>query len=283
MRASVVVSIHHLSEGKLPQASHSRAAQRSWRIREKMIQKFRSRLRDIYHHQQARRCDARFERVVEAMLKADRDRLRQVDYVEGLLRRVGLVRDYRDVYGADARFMNPVHRGLWQVPRQLAEFAVFLSARSITSFLEIGTFTGHTFNFLMLYLERFNPGLRGVTVDIADFQPVKLSALARLDAQFVIGTSENFGGRPFDLCLIDGLHSFDGVAADYEHVGRYAKICAFHDINDEYVEQHAGNDGGVPRFWSELKAAPQERELHEFLYHSDSRRIMGIGAAVRRE
>ena len=248
-----------------------------------MIHKVRAKLRAVYHHHATERCDARFERVGIELLEADRDHLTEVAYVEGLVRRIGLVRDYRDVYGSDARFQNPVHRGLWQVPRQLAEFAVFLSGHSINSFLEIGTFTGHSFNFLMLYLARFNPGLRGATVDIADFSAIKLRALRGLNAQFVIGTSENFARERFDLCLIDGLHSFAGVTADYERVGQFAKICAFHDINDEFVEQDPKNDGGVPRFWNTLRAETSDREFHEFLFHSDRKRIMGIGAAVRRD
>ena len=40
---------------------------------------------------------------------------------------------------------------------------------------------------------------------------------------------------PFDLCFIDGNHSYEAVKRDYEAFGENAKIAVFHDINDTLV------------------------------------------------
>jgi len=50
-----------------------------------------------------------------------------------------------------------------------------------------------------------------------------------------------------------------------------------HDINDRIVEEWPGNDGGVPRFWRELKGRLPAGSLHEFCWHSESRPVTGIG------
>jgi hypothetical protein len=236
----------------------------------------------IQQKRQMRMCDKKLKLVLDEMLQADIDLLRQVNYVEKLIQRVGLVRDPRDIYGDDNRFMNPIARGLWQIPRQLAEFAVFLSQHRIRSFIEVGTFTGYTFTFLMGYLDRFNPGLTGITLDIYDCKPVKLLGSDRFKAQFAIGTSLDFADCAFDLCLIDGDHSLAAVNADFKHIGCHANICAFHDINDKIVEFYPGNDGGVPQFWKQFKTQSPDREFQEFVYHTHGARVMGIGVAVRR-
>jgi hypothetical protein len=209
--------------------------------------------------------------------------LRAVALVEGLVQQCGLVRENPRIYGDDRKFLNPIRRGIWQIPRQLAEFAVFLSHRRINSFIELGTFTGGTFTFLMGYLAKFNPNLIGITVDPYDYKPPKHLWTGRFDAQFIIGSGRDFIARPFDLCLIDGWHNFEAVRCDYINVGRYSRICAFHDINDTAVESWPGNDGGVPRFWREFRLQNGSREFHEFLFHPRQQRVMGIGVVVHGE
>ena len=245
------------------------------------IQKVRKELQAVHQRRQLRMCNRKLELVIDKMLQADLSQLCQVDYIENLIRRIGLVHDTRNIYGDDEQYMNPISRGLWQIPRQLAEFAVFLSQHRIQSFIEIGTFTGYTFTFLMGYLTRFNPGLKGITVDIYDCNPIKLVKSNSFDAQFVIGTSRDFVGRSFDLCLIDGDHSLSAVSADFDNIGCKSTICAFHDINDTIVSHYPGNEGGVPQFWENLKVQCQNREFHEFISHTRGKQVMGIGVAVR--
>jgi hypothetical protein len=229
------------------------------------------------------RCDNKLAFVLDRIAAAELDDLRRVNFVETLIQQIGLVNDKRNIYGDDEAYMNPIPRGLWQIPGQLAKFAVFLSWQKIESFLDIGTYTGHTFTFLMAYLARFNPNLSGITVDVCDYKPVQHLLKGRFNARFVIGRSQDFAARPFDLCFIDGDHCFDAVCADFDNVGRNSRICAFHDINDAIVKSWPGNDGGVPKFWQQFKTERCDWDFSEFTCHSRGIRVMGIGVAIHKK
>jgi hypothetical protein len=58
----------------------------------------------------------------------------------------------------------------------------------------------------------------------------------------------------FDLIFIDGDHSFDGVAADFELYRTLLSdrgVILFHDVDPEHVFG-GGLGGDVHRFWAEL-------------------------------
>ena len=227
----------------------------------------------------ARRCDARLVRALEEMRVASSEDLRRVEYVESLVGRAGLAHDDRGIYGEDARWMNPVPRGLWQIPRQLAELLVWLSHRNVRTFLEIRDIhRSHVCgdHDLPVALPTRPGGY--LTVDPA--RRHRLSGLTPryFRARYARGTSDDFAGRSFDFCFIDGDHRYGAVARDFRNVGRYARICAFHDINDELSASFAGNDGGVVRFWGDLVTGIDPQRVRTFCYHSEGRRVMGIGA-----
>jgi len=227
-------------------------------------------------------CDKKLACALDRLFSSSLSELRDIGYVEQMIGQIGLARDRRGIYGNDVKYMNPVARGLWQIPRQLAEFAVFLSQFKINSLIEIGTYTGYTFTFLAAYLTRFNPGLDAVTVDVTNHKPVSNLWEGRLNARFHLGQSADFSNQAFDLCLIDGDHSFNSVSGDFDQVGKKSKICCFHDINDEIVENSHINDGGVPRFRRQLKAeTTTDSRFTEFLYHSHGQRVMGWGVVQR--
>jgi cephalosporin hydroxylase len=69
------------------------------------------------------------------------------------------------------------------------------------------------------------------------------------------------GGRRLDFLLIDGDHSYEGVAADfarYSPLVRAGGLIAFHDILPDFGQRHgtatANWSGGVPRLWGELRS-----------------------------
>ena len=69
-----------------------------------------------------------------------------------------------------------------------------------------------------------------------------------------------FSGQPLDYLFIDGDHRYEGVKSDFEMYAplvRSGGLIAFHDI----VNGPAGNVGGVPRFWSEIKAQYRHTEI----------------------
>jgi hypothetical protein len=225
-------------------------------------------------------CDDKLKRVLDKMSHINPTLLRKIDCVESLVQECGLVMATPEIYGDDQKHLNPLMRGLWQIPRQLAAFAVFLSNHKIESFLEVGTFTGGTFTFLMGYLTRFNPHLVGITIDPWNANPPTHLWNGRFRGRYVVASSRDFAAQSFDLCLIDGFHSFDAVTEDYLNVGRYSRICGFHDINDQLVEEWPNHNGGVVRFWRQLREEQKGREFHEFLFHSHGARVMGIGVIV---
>jgi hypothetical protein len=218
---------------------------------------------------------------LRAIKHADLVDLANVEYLAELLRRVGLEPDSRPIYGEEGIYMNP-ERGLWQLPCEFAGMLAFLSRFSLRNILDIGTYRGWTVAVMTAYLHRWNPELRVTTLDpycLCDETELLGSILP---IQFSHETSAAYSGQSFDFCFIDGDHTFNQVRSDYEHVGRHAQICGFHDINDAYVEEGC-TEGGVPAFWRSLCRAEREiADFHEFVQYPVGKRIMGIGLRVQR-
>ncbi len=68
------------------------------------------------------------------------------------------------------------------------------------------------------------------------------------------------GDREIDILFIDGDHTIEGVAKDYEAYAPFVKeggIIAFHDIVPDYFTAKGVNtnnwSGGVPFFWNKIK------------------------------
>jgi len=237
-------------------------------------------LRRIWRSWQGRKlrhCVARLD-------AASLPQLQSVDWIEGELQKAGLKYlppPHGSLYGADERWMNYHSDGLFQIPRQLARLMVLAAGHCPGNLLEVGTNNGWTACVLTAYLRRFAPSFHAVTLDIADHFALKSWATAHLPLQFSLGrTSDDFRGQPFDLCFIDGDHTWEWVVRDYENVGRFARICAFHDINDATTDRLDG--GGSSRHWAHLKSTQGSTGVfHEILDHSESKPVMGIGVFIR--
>lgn len=191
------------------------------------------------------------------------------------IKSIGLFCDERgNIYGEEYEPYLRRDRGFWQYPEELADLVVFLSGRKISSFLNIGTFNGFTFNFLS---DKLNMGrkVRCVTVDPFDHNPEK-----RPEYTYVNGTSQDFAGMRNDLVFIDGHHQYEEVIKDWNAVGRFANTIVFHDIVDDFIRQL---NGGVPRAWSEIKDRYRNLKSVEFVRgsESDTPKIMGIGVLYR--
>ncbi len=89
-------------------------------------------------------------------------------------------------------------------------------------------------------------------------------------------------GRPLDFLFIDGDHSYEGVARDFELYAplvRPGGLIAFHDIVPLAEGDRNHTVGGVPRFWRELKARhPSAREI----IASPAQSAFGIGIIEQR-
>jgi hypothetical protein len=178
--------------------------------------------------------------------------------------------------------MNAGNEGLWQIPTQLASTLTYISKFKIMSVVEIGTWTGWTISLIGAYLHRFNPGLQVTTVDIGYGFYLHEKVAERFALRLVLGTSDLVSSERFDLAFIDGDHSYDACSRDYDNVGKRAKICMFHDINDRDVMRYEPNKGGVPRLWKELSSGIRDPDhTVEFTDHSKGAQVMGIGLIVR--
>jgi predicted O-methyltransferase YrrM len=82
--------------------------------------------------------------------------------------------------------------------------------------------------------------------------------------------SETLQGRPIDFLFIDGDHTFDGVAQDFEMYSGFVRpngLVAFHDINTLQSDHH------VHRFWNDLK----RNFAHEEIIADPGQGKYGIG------
>lgn len=177
-----------------------------------------------------------------------------------------------------------------------AEFAPFLEVvrrENVTSFLEVGCGRGDSFHEICLQMPK---GSRAVAIDLPnngwgfeDGGYLLASALEDLENKgYEIGASFsdsrgqqsiNFSkdAGPFDLILIDGDHTYEGVKADWENYGHLGRIVAFHDIADPGLPNDKGEVIEVKKFWDEIKG-----DYHHVEFIDNKAQFpMGIGVLFR--
>ncbi|MDB6152964.1 MAG: hypothetical protein JWL90_1417 [Chthoniobacteraceae bacterium] len=221
-----------------------------------------------------------FERVlraIQAIRLASESQLASFDWLLETIRQVGLVPipEYEQTYAGEEEFINASQQGLIQLPREFARYLLIAARERPATYLEIGCFNGATASLATAYLQRFNPALQATTIDLWPAFLFYSEVRELLPLHYEVGkTSFNFRDAHFDSVFIDGDHSFDWSWADYQNVGRRARLCAFHDIaNAPYLDLPLG---GVCGAWELLKQTDKESHFEEIVEHP-SGRIMGIG------
>ncbi len=227
---------------------------------------------------EAERAD--FERVlraIHAIRAASESELKSFDWLVAMIRQVGLVPipEFEQTYEGEEEFINASQQGLIQLPSEFARYLLIAARERPATYLEIGCFNGATASVATAYLQRFNPRLQATTIDLWPAFIFFPEVRDLLPLQYEVGkTSFNFRESHFDAVFIDGDHSFDWAWADYQNVGRRARLCAFHDIaNAPYLNLPLG---GVCGAWELLKRTDKTAGFEEIINHP-SRRIMGIG------
>jgi SAM-dependent methyltransferase len=220
---------------------------------------------------------ADFQRVLEAVQKLRSAPMEDLQSV----RHAGLVPipDCEKTYGEDVEFLNSSQQGLIQIPREFARYLRLLADFAPGSYLEIGCYNGATASLATAYLQRFNPALYAVAVDIFPAFVFYPEVEGLLPLKYEIGTSFDIRETHFDAVFIDGDHSFEWAWADYMNCGRFARVCAMHDVNNApYRELHMG---GVPAVWELLKQREPQSRFEEIFEHAEGESFMGIGVRIR--
>jgi hypothetical protein len=171
-------------------------------------------------------------------------------------------------------------------------FLDFVSSLNITSYMEVGVARGDTFHDIVSLMPI---GSRALAVDypmqswgLENSNKYLNAAIADLrEKGYIVNVIYGDSQSPeiikqvrkhemFDLCFIDGDHTYKGVKADYENYGLFAKYAAFHDIADHMKPNKRGELIEVPIFWQELK---QRRKFREWVDIYE-RYPMGIGIVL---
>ncbi|WP_439272208.1 class I SAM-dependent methyltransferase [Pseudochrobactrum sp. HB0163] len=163
-------------------------------------------------------------------------------------------------------FINPTNFGIQQIPTEFTDYLLFIGQYRPKNAIEVGVLFGGVSVFTAAYLTRLCGLEEYICVDIHDnFQDFKYYSSFLPLKKSIPSTSTDFYGQSFDLAFIDADHSYDGVKKDWLNLGRFAKIAAFHDVRGR---EHDHLNGGVRRFWLELKASMRHStSLMEISHH----------------
>jgi hypothetical protein len=201
------------------------------------------------------------------------EQLRNPEIVINLIRSFGLVQWGPPVFGDDEAFRNRAvdMAGIYQIPAQLAGALIYLSRFEINSYAEVGVFQGGNFLFVSEYLRRFNPGIKCTGIDPTNYLNPEIAAIISGQEwmNFRPATSEALTGVRFDLVFIDGDHESGWVVRDWNNLGRHAKICMFHDVQETTCPE-------IIAFWGKLKKT-EGKQVVEFLDHTSRIPLQGIG------
>lgn len=200
----------------------------------------------------------------------DLESLKNPEVVANLVRALGIVQWGPDAFGEDEKFKNPSvdMAGIYQTPNQTGKVLVYLSDFEINSYCEVGTFQGGGFLFVSEYLRRFNPEIKCLTIDPTNFLNPEIREIIESEMwlSFKAMTSDQIAGEEFDLCFLDGDHSSEWVKKDWENLGKHAKICMIHDIQEVSCP-------GVVEFWETVKG----KKPITFLDYTSEKPSQGIG------
>jgi hypothetical protein len=227
-----------------------------------------------------------FRRVISAIERigaADEADLLDLGWLHETVCSVGLsyLSPPEEIYSDMAHLVNGSHQGITQYPLEFARWLRLLAGLEISSYLEVGCYNGGTACLAAAYLRRFHPGFRAVTIDLVPWFFFYPLVRDRIPLEYRVGeTSFAFRGRPFDAVFIDADHSFPWAWADYENVGRAARVCGIHDIDSRYYRDHE-DLGGVPAVWELIKETEAGPGIRIEEICDSPREIFGIGVRMK--
>jgi predicted O-methyltransferase YrrM len=159
--------------------------------------------------------------------------------------------------------------GALQKWRELAPLIGLLRTRRLETVVEIGTARGGT---LWLWCRLADQKAVIVSIDLAAAPGLRRYRAPRQTLRFLASDShsaatrealvEILAGRPIDLLMIDGDHTYEGVRRDFELYSPLVAeggLIAFHDI----VRPSHQRSCRVDVFWNEIKGDYRHVEIRE--------------------
>jgi len=204
------------------------------------------------------------------------DDLNNPEVVANLVRAFGIMY-WPSASGPEVAFIEQQGAGIGQTPDQIAKALVYLSQFKINSFCEIGVMQGGNFLFVSEYLRRFNPDIHCTGIDPTNYLDSEIRTIIEQEdwLTFKSCTSDEIAGTEFDLVFIDGDHTVPWLVKDWRNVGRIAKVCAFHDLQEPTCPD-------VGMVWAALQEGKRKVKI-EFLDDPSGYNIHGIGIIHERE
>ncbi|MGD0995616.1 MAG: class I SAM-dependent methyltransferase [Candidatus Bathyarchaeia archaeon] len=182
-----------------------------------------------------------------------------------------------------------------QVKQEISGLLKILAASKPKFVLEIGTARGGT---LFLFTRVVSPDAVVISLDLpqgeggggyySDWkipfyesfavhkQKVHLVRLNSHAASTLNAIKRILGDNLLDFLFLDGDHTYDGVKADfdmYSPLVRKGGLIVFHDICMESFANYTELEGGVNKFWNEIKRSYQ----HEEIISTPDQKGFGIG------
>lgn len=159
--------------------------------------------------------------------------------------------------------------GLQQNPIEYSEYLKFLADKNINTYLEIGTYCGGTFIATMEYLKAIGQTPYGIACDnyIRENLYAYYNDFGNCEIHNVNSASISFDflidKQNFDICFIDGDHSYEGVKNDWEKLKNKSRFVVFHDICV---------CNGVIKLWNEI--IQEGYKVETFIFND---KPLGIG------
>jgi hypothetical protein len=220
---------------------------------------------------------------IDRMQRASEEELRSIAFLDEWVCSVGLgnLHPVEESYVDRAHLVNGSHQGIVQYPIEFARWLHLLGGHEVRSYLEIGCYNGATASLATAYLHRLNPNVRAVTVDLFPWFLFHDLVRERIPLEYAMRkTSFDFRGEVFDAVFIDGDHTFPWAWADYQNVGRAARICGLHDVMSRaYYENE--EVGGVTAVWELIKQREGGPGIVFEEISDHPRELFGIGVRLR--